>query len=126
MCVQGGQMRNRQFGLSLTALLLGSFVVVILVIFAMKLVPALIEYETARKAIYAIATEGNPTVADVKRSFNARAAIDDISAVTANDLDITKEGGEVVIGFAYRKEIPFGPGVGVYINFTASTSMRER
>lgn len=119
-------MRNRQFGLSLVNLLLVSFVVVIVAVFGMKLIPAFIEYETARKAIYAIATEGNPTVADVKRSFNARAAIDDITAIKADDLDITKEGGEIVISFAYRKEVPFGAGIGVYMDFTGTTRMRER
>ena len=119
-------MRNRQFGLSLVSLLFVSFLVVIVAVLGMKLIPALIEYETARKAIYAIATEGNPTVADVKGSFNARAAIDDITAIRADDLEITKEGGEIVISFAYRKEIPFGTGFGVYMDFTASTKMRER
>jgi len=119
-------MRNRQSGLSLVSLILAGFLVVIVAVFGMKLIPAFIEYETARKAIYAIATEGNPTVADVRRSFYNRSVIDDITAVRPDDLDITKEGGEIVIAFAYRKEVPLGAGVGIYIDFTASTRMRER
>jgi hypothetical protein len=119
-------MRNRQYGVSLTGLLIGAFLLVILAIFGMKLVPAFIEYQSAKKAIYAIATEGNPTVADVKRSFNSRAAIDDITVVTADQLEITKDGGEIVISFAYRKEVPLGGGIGIYMDFSATTKMRER
>jgi hypothetical protein len=119
-------MRNRQYGLSLSALLIGAFLLVVVAILGMKLVPAFIEYQTAKKAIYAIATEGNPTVADVRRSFNNRAAIDDITAVKAEELEITKDGGEVVISFAYRKEVPLGGGIGIYIDFSANTRMRER
>lgn len=119
-------MRNGQLGLSLVNLLLGSFVLVILAVFGMKLIPALIEYQTAKKAIYAIATEGNPTVADVRRSFYNRSVIDDIEVIKPDDLEITKEGGEIVIAFKYRKEVPLGGGVGVYIDFAASTQMRER
>lgn len=119
-------MRNRQAGLSLIALVLGGFLLVIVAIFGMKLIPAFIEYQTAKKAIYAIATEGNPTVADVRRSFYNRSVIDDIEVIKPDDLEITKEGGEVVIAFAYRKEVPLGGGIGVYIDFSANTKMRER
>jgi hypothetical protein len=119
-------MRNRQYGLSLSALLIGAFLLVVVAILGMKLVPAFVEYQTAKKAIYAIATEGSPTVADVRRSFNNRAAIDDITAVKAEELEITKNGGEVVISFAYRKEVPLGGGIGIYIDFAANTRMRER
>ena len=119
-------MRNRQLGLSLVNLLLGSFVLVIVAVFGMKLIPAFIEYQAAKKAIYAIATEGNPSVADVRRSFYNRSVIDDIEVVKPDDLEITKDGGEIVIAFKYRKEVPLGAGVGVYIDFSASTHMRER
>jgi hypothetical protein len=119
-------MRDRQYGLSLTALLIGAFVLVVVALLGMKLVPAFIEYQTAKKAIYAIATEGSPTVADVRKSFYNRSVIDDITAVKADELEITKEGGEIVISFAYRKEVPLGGGIGIYIDFAANTKMRER
>jgi hypothetical protein len=65
-------------------------------------------------------------VADVRWSFYNRATIDDITAVKADELEITKDGGEIVIGFAYRKEVPLGGGIGIYIDFSANTKMRER
>ena len=106
-------MRNGQYGISLTGLLLGAFVLVVLALFGMKLVPALLEYQTAKKVINSIATEGNPSVADVRKSFYNRSVIDDITVIRAEDLDITKEGGELVISFAYRKEVPLVSNVGL-------------
>ena len=39
-----------------------------------------------------------------------------------SDLVISREGGQVVISFAYRKEIPLFANVGLYIDFQASSS----
>jgi hypothetical protein len=76
-------------------------------------------------AIKAIARESNAsTPAEVRRAFESRAAIDDINSVKPSDLDITKEGGEMVISFAYRKEVPLFANVGVYVDFAASSRGR--
>jgi hypothetical protein len=115
-------MRRRQQGLSIMALILGLFLLIILAIFGMKVAPSVIEYRTARNGIEAIAREKQgSTVADIKRAFEARSAIDDITSVKPNDLEITKEGSEIVIAFGYRKEIPLFGGVGLYIDYTAKT-----
>jgi hypothetical protein len=88
----------------------------------MKLIPSFIEYRTAKNAIDAIARERQgSTVADIRKAFEARATIDDINSVKPQDLEITKSGNEVVIAFQYRKEVPLFGGVGVYIDYAASS-----
>jgi len=119
-------MGKSQRGVSLTGLLIVGVLFIALALIAMKIVPALLEFQTAKKAINSIVTEGNPSVADVRKSFDARATIDDITAITAQELEITKDGGEIVVSFAYRKEVPFTPTFGVYFNFKASSKQRER
>jgi len=116
-------MRSRQRGLSLVNLILGFFVLVILAIFGMKLVPSFLEYRAMKGAIIAIAQErgGSASVADIRKAFDSRSAIDDFTAVKSQDLEITKEGGQVVISFTYRKEVPLFGGVGVYIDYAASS-----
>jgi len=47
--------------------------------------------------------------------------VDDITAVDMKDLEITKEGGQVVINAAYRKEVPLFANVGLYFNFKLSS-----
>ena len=113
-------MRKPQRGLSLIGLILILFVLVIVAIFGMKLVPSYLEYRAAKTAIEAIAAQNPDSPNAVRKSFDARAAIDDINSVKAADLEIGKDGKQVVIGFAYRREIPlWGDVIGVYINYAA-------
>ncbi len=119
-------MYRKQQGVSLGGLLTAAFVVVLLALLALKIVPAYIEFATAKKAINEIASGGPASVADVRKSFDAHATIDDITAVSANDLVVTKEGGQVVISFSYRKEVPLVANVGLYFNFEASSKGLEQ
>jgi hypothetical protein len=115
-------MQNKQRGVSLSGLFIGLFILILVALLGMKLIPAYMEYGTARNAIKAIARDkSNASPQEVRRAFEARAAIDDITAVRSAELDITKDGGEVVIGFAYRKEVPLFANLGVYMDFAAST-----
>lgn len=113
-------MRRRQRGVSLMALILGFFVLVIVAIFAMKVVPSFLEYRASKAAVEAIArTAQSP--ADVRRAWEARAAIDDINTVSAKDLEISREGNQMVVAFAYRKEVRLFGNVGIYIDYAASS-----
>jgi len=115
-------MDSRQRGVTVSGLVVWLFIFIVVALLGMKLVPAYMEYGTAKSAIDAIARERVATTpADVRRAFDSRAAIDDITVVKAADLDITKQGNEMVIGFAYRKEVPLFANVGVYMDFAAST-----
>ena len=115
--------RTTQSGVSLGGLLVILFVVVIVGIFSLKLIPAYIEYGKCKAAIVAIAQDRSKTgsVAEVRKAFDARTIVDDITAVKPTDLEVTKEGNDVVISFAYRKEIPLAGNAGIYIDFAASS-----
>ena len=114
--------QHQQRGVTVSGLFVVLFVFIVLALLAMKLIPAYIEYGTAKNAIQAIGRERQATTpVEVRRAFDARAAIDDIKAVRAQDLEITKEGNDVVIAFAYRKEVPLFSNLGVYIDFAASS-----
>ena len=111
-------------GVTITGLIIVLFILVVVATFGMKLLPAYIEYGTAKKAINAIARDGTgaSTPQEARRQFDARAAIDNIEVVKGSDLEIRKEGGGMVIGFAYRKEVPLVSNVGLYIDFAANSS----
>lgn len=115
-------MRSRQTGVSLGPLAAGLFVVIVLALLAMRVAPAYMEFSSAKSAIESIARERQgATVNDIRKAFDARAQIDDITAVKAQDLDITKEGGEVVISFAYRKDVPLFRNIGLFFDFAANS-----
>ncbi|MEO8716692.1 MAG: DUF4845 domain-containing protein [Burkholderiales bacterium] len=118
-------MRARQRGVTLMGLIVGSFVLVLVALLAMRLLPSYIEYFTIKKAVVSIANETRGrggSVSDVRRSFDSRQAIDDFKAVRAADLEITKMGNEFQIVAAYRKEIPLFANIGIYIDFVASSN----
>jgi Tfp pilus assembly protein PilE len=115
-------LQHRQRGLTLSGLFVVLFVLILVALLAMKLIPAYMEYGTAKNAIQAIARDrGNASPQEIRRAFESRAAVDDITVLKPTDLEITKDGGEVVIAFAYRKEVPLFANVGVYIDFAANS-----
>lgn len=97
-------MRHRQRGVSVPGMLAVGAVVALLA----RLVPTLIEYQAVQKAVNRAAT--GTTVAEIRALFNKTAAIDDISALSGNDLQISKDNNQVVVAFEYEREIHlFGP-----------------
>jgi len=115
-------MRNQQ-GATLLGMLVVGIVIVFLVVGGVKIAPAYIEYFTVKKAIVAIArSNSKATVAEVRYAFQLRAAIDNIDVIGAKDLEVTKEGAEVVISFAYPKRIPLFGNVNVVIDFASSSN----
>ena len=115
--------RREQRGISLMGLIMILFVLVIVGIFSLKLIPAYIEFFKAKAAIEAIARDRSKTssVAEVRKAFDARATIDDITAVKGSDLEVTKEGTDVVISFTYRKEVPLVANVGLFVDFIGNS-----
>jgi hypothetical protein len=116
-------MRQEQSGVTLMGLFIALGIIIVVALLAMKLVPAYMEYATAKNAIDAIARERNAqSPQEVRRAFEARAAIDNITAVKPADLEISKDGAGMAIGFAYRREVPLFANLGVYIDFAANSS----
>jgi hypothetical protein len=113
-------MRKNQLGVSLGGLMAGAVIFIVLAMFGMKLGPSYLEFFAIKKAVNAIAQEKRTSsVIEIRKTFDARATIDDISTVKGSDLEITKEGTELVISASYRKEIPLLANVGIYIDFRA-------
>ena len=113
-------MRRRQSGLSLVMLIISLAVIAVVAIFGMKVVPSFLEYRAAKKAIEAIVQQKQgASTQDIRRAFEDRSTIDDISTIQAKDLDISKEGNAIIISFAYRKEVPLFTNVGLYIDYAA-------
>ena len=116
-------MRRKQLGIGLGGLIMGAVIVIAILLLGMKLAPSYIEFFAIKKAVNAIASEksGGASVAEIRRSFDNRATIDDISTIKGSDLEIAKEGQSTVIRAAYRKEIPLVGNIGIHIDFNATS-----
>lgn len=108
-----------QRGVSITGLLIGLVIFIVVALFAMKVIPSFMEYRTAKATIEAVAQQAQ-SPADVRRLFESRAAIDNIS-LKPSELEISREGNEMVVAFAYRKEVPLFGNVGLYIDYAANS-----
>jgi len=115
---------NRQRGMSLIGLIFVGLIVVGLLILGAKVVPAVVEYLAIERAVQKIKNEGS-TVRDIQTAFERHRTIDDITSISAKDLDITKEGDKVVISYAYQKKIPVLDNVSIVIDFAGTTRDRQ-
>ncbi len=115
-------MQNKQTGVSLSGLMVVLVVLVFVALIGFKVGPAYAEFFTAKDMIKKIAAENRSgTVQTIRKAWETKTMIDDIKALNKDDLEITKDGGDVVISFAYKKEIPLFANVGVYVNFAADS-----
>ena len=115
-------MHNQQSGVSLSGLLVVAPLLTAVSLLGLKLAPAYMEFRTIRSTVIAVAQEQKAaSVTDIRRAFDRRANIDGIETITGADLEVTKEGGEVQLTFAYRKEVPLFANVGIYIEFAGGS-----
>jgi hypothetical protein len=100
--------RKRQRGLSFITVIFIVGVLACVGLIGAQAFPTVLEYQAAVKAINRAKDE--PTVVGVRNAFDRAAQIDNITSIQGRDLDITKNGDQVEISFAYNKEIHmFGP-----------------
>jgi hypothetical protein len=116
-------MRNKQRGMSFLLIFLIGVVLALVAVGAMKIAPAYSDYMTAKKAIREVAaSDGTGSPREIRSAFARQADIDSITDVAPGDLDISQDGGNAVISFAYTKKIPLFANVSLLIDFAASSS----
>jgi hypothetical protein len=119
-------MKKQQRGLSLISLILVSAVVIGVAVVGMKVAPSVIEYFTVVRHIRTIANSGVSTVAEVRSAYDRQASVDDTPSITGADLEITKEGNQIVISFEYAKKIHIAGNVSICIDYAGSSSGSKR
>src|SRR6185369_6578302 len=110
---------SRQRGVTLFGLLFWAVVVGFLALIGMRVLPALNEYFTIKRAVNKIAMESaNATVPEIRASFERTKQIEySITTISAKDLIVTKENEKVVVAFAYDKEVELVKPVFLLIKF---------
>lgn len=112
---------SKQSGVTLGGLMITLALIGGLAIFAMKLIPAYIEYGKIQKAFDVIVHDPAmeaATIREIKDSFQKRAnIIDDVSSVNTNDIEISKEGGKLKLSASYTKKIPLMGNISLLIEF---------
>ena len=87
--------------------------------------PEIIDYYKIKKIVASTAANSSgKTVPEIRAIFGKYADVDHIETITAADLDISKEGNQVVIAFEYERRIPLFLNVSLLIDFQGSSSER--
>jgi hypothetical protein len=98
------QRKSKQRGISFVGpFISGAIIAVICLVFA-QVFPTVIEFMAVQRAAQKAASEGE-TPAGVRLVFDKASAIDEIKVISSKDLDVTKQGDKVVVGYNYRHEI---------------------
>ena len=112
-----------QRGVALSGLIFWGVIFVLVAVLGMKVTPSVIEYTKILKDAKGTVAKSGPdtTVADVRKTFDKYAEIDMLE-FSGKDLDISKDGGKIVIEFAYEKRIPLFWNVSLLIDYKGSTA----
>ena len=116
---------RHQRGVSLSGLLVWGAVIAAVALLGIRVAPEIIDYYKIKKIVASTAANSSgKTVPEIRAIFGKYADVDHIETITAADLDISKEGNQVVIAFEYEKRIPLFLNVSLLIDFQGSSSER--
>ena len=98
------QRKSQQRGISFIGLVFVASILAMAGVVAAQVFPTAIEFLAVQKAAQKAANEGQ-TPAEIRTIFDKATQIDDIKSISSKDLDISKQGDKVVVGFSYEREI---------------------
>jgi hypothetical protein len=83
--------------------------------------PTVAEYFSIKKAI-ATAKASGSTVREIQSAFDKQVNVDYIDSISSKDLEITKNGEDIEVSFAYQKKIPLVGPTSLLIDYAGSTA----
>jgi hypothetical protein len=118
-------MRRQQQGITITGFVIFSILFVLGTLLAFKLVPVFTEYFAIQRQFRSLAED--PAVrsgqrAAFERAWAARATVEDIRSIDGRDIDIAKQGDQIVISGAYSVKVPLFRNVAACFDFTPTSA----
>lgn len=116
--------RSSQRGITLISVLIIGVIAVFILLIGFRSVPAVNEFMAIERIIKILATDGDNGVSpgELRRNFDKRGEIDDVSTITGADLDIRKDSGKTIIEAEYSRKVPVVANVSLLIDFHASSA----
>jgi hypothetical protein len=116
---------RKQHGLSLSGLILALILVGLVAVLAMQVVPAVIEYQSIKKAVLDARDKGT-SAQEIQTAYNKEKLAGYITSVNADDLVIVREGDQYVVSFAYEKKLPLVGPASLLLDFSYSTDSKRK
>jgi hypothetical protein len=111
---------RRQKGVTLTGMILVSILLVILLLVGFKILPVYVEYFAIERQFKAMAQDPklrNATRGQVAAAWAARMTVDDLHSIQPEQIEITREGDQVVFSGEYAVKVPLFKNVAACFDF---------
>ena len=117
-----------QRGVTLTGLILVLFVIIIVALLGFKLFTPYSQYFTIQKAFKTLALKPEVrtgTRRDAMAAWQPIATVENITTLSGDDIEITKEGNEVVISASYSVRVPLFANISLLIDFNPTSASKR-
>lgn len=111
---------NTQRGITITGFLVFAIIFIAALLLAFKIGPAYMEYFTIQKTFRALAAEPSMKTAsrgEFNSAWNARAGVDNIKAISYDDVQIDKDGSGIVLSAEYSVRVPLFGNLSALMEF---------
>jgi len=118
-------MPAKQRGVSFSGFIFGAVILVLAITTGLKLIPAYMQDAKIGNLFTVIANDPEMQKAsprEIRMSFSKRASIDSITAINAEDIEITSNGGRLVLNASYAVKIPLAGNVSLYLDFSPASA----
>lgn len=115
---------NKQRGLALSSLIFWCIGIALVALMGLKVAPSVMEYQSIRQIVKKVVSEAGSqsTVPEIRKSFQKYAEVNEIYSIKSEELEVTKEGGDIVVSFSYEKRIPLFANVSLVIDYRGSSN----
>lgn len=117
-------MKKNQQGMTFWGVTFVGMAIVFGAILMMKLIPPYLEFWSVEKVIGVMAKDPalpGMTQQEARFSFDRRASIDNIKAISGKELEISKERGQTIVSANYTVIVPIVGNLSALIEFQTST-----
>jgi hypothetical protein len=115
---------KHQRGVTFVGMIFIAALIILGAIIALRLIPAYIEYATVVQHLREIARspEARGSTREIQMLFSKRAQIDDIKAIAADEIEVTRDGNSVILSASYQTKVKLFGNLSACIDFEARSS----
>jgi hypothetical protein len=115
----------QQRGIGFGGFMFGAFLLVLFSIIGLRLIPPYIQASTIKSTFQSMARDPELQKAsphEIQNSFVKYATIDNITAIKAEDIDISSDDGGLVLSASYEVKVPLGGNISFLLSFNPSSA----
>ena len=117
---------RKQKGVTLTGLIIGAIVFVLLAVFAFKVVPVLLEYKAIQRQMQSMAEDPSlrgASRAQYERAWAMRSAVESFKS-PPDHIDYERQGDQMIISAEYSVKVPLFYNVSLWFDFKPTTATK--